>query len=220
MRRYFSYFIFLLRNWNISLALHLIRSEWAGAKKYDIHSTEVLSLKQMRAHGIDTTHAMFYMPAAYDLLERAFAYMRQEAITDVTDLGCGMGRPLCVAAHYGFKRLTGVDVYPALCAQAEKNLIRTKEKFPGIEYTIICGDAGDYPIPTDTHCIFLFNPFDETIMQKVALQISKSLTHPRPFYIIYLNALHSEHFTSMGFQRVYHHTEKVYLELSIYKTAP
>ncbi|HRN79309.1 MAG TPA: class I SAM-dependent methyltransferase [Ferruginibacter sp.] len=220
MTYYLSYFIFLLRNWNLSLALHIIRREWNGAKKYNIHTTGVMSLKQMRAKGIDTSHAMFYMPAGYDMLERAFAYMQQEGIQDVTDLGCGMGRPLCVAAHYGFTRLTGVDVSPELCAQAKQNLQHTAELFPQMEYNIICGDAGAYTISADTHCIFLFNPFDEVIMQKVAKHISNSLKHARPFYIIYLNDLHSAYFTAMGFQRVYHYTEKVYLEVSIYKKAP
>ena len=217
---YLSYFIFLLRNWNLDLALHIIRREWAGTKKYNIHTTGVISLKEMRRKGINTTHTTFYMPAGYDMLERAFAYLKQEGITDVTDLGCGMGRPLCVAAHYGFTQLTGIDILPELCTQAEKNLEKTASVFPEIEYKIICGDAGEYAIPEDTHCVFLFNPFDEVIMQKVASNISKSLKRPRSFYIIYLNALHSECFTSMGFQRVYHHTEKVYLEVSIYKKAP
>ena len=38
------------------------------------------------------------------------------------DLGCGKGKPLMVAASYGFRRLVGVDISAECIAIARRNI--------------------------------------------------------------------------------------------------
>ncbi|MEI9958838.1 MAG: hypothetical protein WDM90_21570 [Ferruginibacter sp.] len=43
---------------------------------------------------------------------------------------------LCVAAHHGFNKVTGVDLSRELCKQAEENLFLTQLKNKALQYKI------------------------------------------------------------------------------------
>ena len=228
MFQYIKYFFYLSFNWNISIAWHIIKQEIKGEKKYGIDTTGADELKTLEKKGIDITHATIYMPASYDLLEELFeqvniAIHQQPDPAQANhqgghflDIGCGKGRALTVATHYGFLKLTGIDLSKELCNGAAKNLAVTKQKNPRIDYSIINNDAFYFAIPADADCIFLFNPFDELIMSAVVQNICNSLhDHPRSLYIMYVNPLHKELFIKAGFKEIYHTKKMKYLEAVI-----
>lgn len=237
---YINYFFYLAWNWNISIAWYIIRQEIKGERKYGIRTTGANELKKLDKAGIDISHATIYMPVSYELLEDIFeqlsliklqTYPERSRRTNLKlilsvaegqtpnhflDIGCGKGRALCVAAHYGYKKLTGIDLSKQLCTDAEKNLSLTKKMVPGISSAIINNDAFYFEIPHDVDCIFLFNPFDETIMSGVVENILESLqTHPRPVSIVYVNPLHKEYFINAGFTETWHAQKMKYLEAAI-----
>lgn len=221
MFKLLKYFFYIATNWNLRIAIHILRHEIRGAKKYQIDTTGADELKSLDKKGIDISHATIYMPASYDVLEIVFKEMQKTGIANITDLGCGKGRPLCVAAHYGFKQLTGLDISKEFCEASKRNLKITKTLVPDINYTIINNDAFFYEIPTKTDCLFLFNPFDDVILEQVALNIELSLNQrPRTFYIIYFNALHKEVLQRYGYDEIFNHSYLEYLEASIYKKVP
>ena len=214
--RYLHYYFYLIHNWDLSVANHIIEQEITGEKKYGINTTGTDTLKHLRLKGIDTEHATIYMPLSYDLLEEIFEHIDTKAVHHFLDIGCGKGRVMCVAAHYGIKNLTGIDFSKKLCRQAEKNLDATWKQFPAIIYHVINNDAFYYGIPDDVDCIFLFNPFDEVIMSGVIEKILKSLDEkPRPLIIVYANPLYKDLFLNEGFKEIYHVKKMVYLEASI-----
>ena len=138
---YINYFFYLAYNWNISIAWHIIRQEIKGEKKYGIHTTGVDELKKLKKKGIDISHATIYMPVSYKLLEEIFKQLNIEKRNHLLDMGCGKGRALCVAAHKGFKQVTGIDFSKELCDKAKENLIHTKQKIPALHYKVINNDA-------------------------------------------------------------------------------
>jgi len=231
---YIKYFFYLAWNWNISIAWHIIRQEIKGEKKYGINSTGADELKKLEELGIDISHATIYMPASYELLENIFEQLSNhksqttnlklilsaaegQTANHFLDIGCGKGRALCVAAHYGYKKLTGIDLSKELCDAAKENLVLTRQKIPGINFTIINNDAFYFEIPDDVDCIFFFNPFDETIMSGVVENILESLqNHPRKMNIIYVNPLHKEYFIQAGFTETWHAKKMQYLEASVF----
>lgn len=219
MFAYIKYFFYLTFNWNIRIAWHIIKEEIKGEKKYGICTTGADELKTLEKKGIDTSHATIYMPVSYQLLEECLPQINKltsNPINHFLDIGCGKGRAMCVAAHYGFAKLTGVDFSKDLCNAASNNLAATQQKFPMVQYQIINNDAFYYEIPNDVDCIFLFNPFDETIMSGVVQNIMGSLQHnPRPLHIIYINPQHKELFTAAGFKELYHVKRMKYLEAII-----
>ena len=219
MRSFTKYFFFLASNWNIRIAWHILRLEIKGERKYGIHTTGADELKLLEKKGIDISHATIYMPASYDLLEELFLQLKELAVQPsmhFLDIGCGKGRALCMAAHNGFSKLTGIDISKELCADAVSNLALTKQKFLDLDSTIINNDAFYFDIPTDVDCIFLFNPFDELIMSGVVKNIKDSTRKkPREIVIVYVNPLHKELFTKAGFRETYHSKKMQYLEAVI-----
>lgn len=219
--KFLKYFFYIATNWNFKIAVHILRNEIRGFKKYKIHTTGADELKSLDKKGIDISHATIYMPASYDVLEIIFEEMQKFGLKDITDLGCGKGRPLCVAAHYGFTRLIGLDISKQFCEETNENLAITKTLIPDINYMVINNDAFFYEIPRETHCIFLFNPFDDVILEQVALNIEYSLSkYPRTIYIIYVNAMHKEVLARYGFEEIFSHSYMQYLEGSILRKVP
>ncbi len=216
---YIKYFSYIAFNWNIKIAVHILRQEIRGEKKYGIHSTGADELKKLEKKGIDISHATIYMPVSYELLEEAFIQLKLstgKSLNHFLDIGCGKGRALCVAAHEGFNKITGIDLSKELCEQATENCQLTQRQLPALQFSIINNDAFYYGIPPDVDCIFMFNPFDELIMSGVVENILKSLhEYPRNLIIIYVNPLHKELFTRQGFKEIYYSKRMKYLELSV-----
>jgi SAM-dependent methyltransferase len=237
---YLKYFFYLAYNWNIGIAWHIIRQEIKGEKKYCINTTGADELHKLEKQGVDISHATIYMPVSYILLEEIFEQLKApqdpadkplnpellnppqnttdkpQTLNHFLDIGCGKGRALCVAAHQGFKSVTGLDFARDLCEAAKKNLNITKQKIPVLEYKIINNDAFYFEIPDDVDCIFFFNPFDEFIMSAVVNNICTSLqNNPRNINIIYVNPLHKEFFLKAGFKETWYSKKMKYLEVVI-----
>lgn len=214
--QYLRYFFYIGIHWNWRIAFILLRQEIKGEKKYQINSTGAEELTNLKQQNIDISHSTMYMPVSYELIEAALEEIPLKNKQHFFDIGCGKGRAMCVAAHYGFTRISGVDFSPALCEAAAKNLAIVKQQLPAINFFISVDDAAGTVIPEDADCIFLFNPFDETVMKKVLLNIKKSLgKNPRPLNIIYANPLCRHLFTSNGFSETFHVKKLTYFEISI-----
>ena len=213
---YIKYFFYLAYNWNIRIAWYIIREEMNGEKKYGVDTTGADELKKLENKGIDITHATIYMPVSYTLLEEILRQLPASARNHFLDIGSGKGRAMCIAAHHGFKKVTGIDFSKELCDAAKKNLAITQQNIPALSYEIINNDAFYFKIPSDVDCIFFFNPFDETIMSGVTNNIAASLQqHPRKMYIIYVNPLHKELFIMAGFKETWYSKKMKYLEAVI-----
>jgi len=216
MFQYLRYFFYIGIHWNWRIAYILLRHEIKGEKKYQISTTGADELKQLKRLQIDTSHSTMYMPVSYELIEAALKEIPARNKQHFFDIGCGKGRAMCVAAHYGFTRISGVDFSKTFCEAAEKNLLTVKQQLPAISFFISVEDAAGTIIPPDVDCIFLFNPFDETVMKKVLQHIKQSLDkNPRPLNIIYANPLCKNLFTSNGFSETFHVKKLTYFEISI-----
>ncbi len=214
---YLKYFFFIGVNWNFRLAFFTVWHEIIGEKKYNIHTVELDRLSSLTIKGNNLSHASIYQGANYYLLEKAFDYLvRIHANKNIVDVGCGKGRVLVVAVHYGFTKITGIDFAKALCVAAEQNIQRVKATYPPAKFTVICDDAVNYKFSPDENVFFFFNPFDETVMLQVVKNILQSLREsPRHVSIVYLNPMHKEIFLSAGFEEEYYLKRLQYLELSI-----
>ncbi len=214
--RYIKYFFYIGTNWNWYIAFVLLKYEVRGEKKYGINTTGADELKKLKKKGIDISHSTMYMPVSYHLLEKALQQIPEKNKTHFFDIGCGKGRAMCVAAHYGFTKLTGIDFSKEFCEEAETNLNIIKQQFPAIYFSAVEADAAVTNIPMDVDCIFLFNPFDEKVMKKTVQHIQASIhSNPREVNVIYANPLYKNLFTDTGFTEKYHSKKLWYFEISI-----
>lgn len=215
---YIKYFFYLAINWNIKIALHILSKEIKGEKKYGIQTTGADELKSLEKKGIETDHSTIYMPASYDLMEEIFEQIKSRRHKHFLDIGCGKGRVLCVAAHNGFNKVTGIDFSKEFCIAAEANLVITKQKFPTLQYKVVNNDAFYFEIPNDVDCIFMFNPFDDVILNGVAENILESFEiNPRTITLIYVNPMYKEELLDVGFKQIYHTQKMKYLEVSVFE---
>jgi len=218
---YIKYFFYLVRNWDFSIARHIISREIKGEKKYGIDTTGADELKKLEEKGIDIDHSNIYMPASYDLLEDVFAKTNVSDFKHLLDIGCGKGRVLCVAAQLGVKKVSGIDFSKEFCAAANKNLLTTQRTFSDLDFKIYNNDAFYFKIAEDVDCIFMFNPFNDVIMSGVLENIEISLEeHPRKMTIIYFNPLQKHLFLEQGYEVIYQQKKLQYLEAAVLTKSP
>lgn len=93
------------------------------------------------------------------------------AIAEYTfiDFGCGKGRAALLASEFSFREVVGVELNPALAKIALENAdvwtAAGKAKCP---IRIRCGDALELELPQGPCLVYLYNPFGEQIMQRLA----------------------------------------------------
>ena len=213
---YIKYFYFLIHNWDFKVAWYIIKEEIRGERKYNINTTGADELVDLEELGVDVSLASVYMPVSYNLLEEIFEQLPKDTRNHFVDIGCGKGRALCMAAHQGFKHITGLDFSKNLCDIAIKNLTKTKKKITGFNFNVVNNDAFYYEIPDDADCIFFFNPFEEIIMSGVVDNIFKSLElNPRKIKIIYVNPIDKHLFLQAGYKQTWYSKKMQYLEAVI-----
>ncbi len=107
------------------------------------------------------------------------------------DIGSGKGRVLLMAAQYPFRRIIGVELFPALHRVAEENIGKHRKDCPQsatIEST--CQDARQYVFPDEPLLVYLFNPLPEAGLREMLANLEKSVKkHPRPVMVLYSNPL-------------------------------
>lgn len=214
-----QYFLYIAVNWGLRIALFTLKEELKGERKYRINSTSYSKLSRYQLTGNQLAHATEYMPVNYFTLEQLFHHLPHDARKGIfLDIGCGKGRAMCVAAAAGFKQVAGIDFAKQLIDAAEINLHQTKELHPSLEYNLFWKDVEGLEIEQQVRTIFLFNPFDERLMQTVIQKINESLRlSPRTIYIMYASPRHEDLFFADKYDVVFRIKKFNYLEGVILK---
>lgn len=195
-----SYFLHLLFNWGGKVAARILLHETRGEKKYRINTTGFLPLSKLHIKGKELENATEYMPVDYPLLETLLVFLPPTSKNGIfIDIGCGKGRALCVAAHFGFRKAEGIDFAKELVEEAQNNLHSTQKIVPDFKARILWTDLESYTFPRETSCIFLFNPFNETLVTKLVAKI-KETDFLFPVHILYASPMHVAVFEKNGFQ--------------------
>ena len=109
------------------------------------------------------------------------------------DLGCGMGRVVCLAAQRPMRKCVGIELQEPLCRIAERNAAGLRGKKAPIQ--IICGDVATADLSEGT-IFFLFNPFGPDTLRETMENIRGSLSQkPRAIKILYY---HSKYRYALG----------------------
>lgn len=108
------------------------------------------------------------------------------------DLGSGKGRVLMMAAQYPFAQIIGVEFAAELHAICQANLA----KFGDRRITSQHGDAETFDFPATDLVVYMNNPFDRPLVERIASRIADSArTTPRTVRIVYVNAAAPDVFT-------------------------
>lgn len=216
---YIRYFIYIAWNWNIRLAAFSVYHEILGERKYHIDTLRLDDLKSLTVTGDYLQHAEIYQGASYYLLENIFIKLKELHAKDgFLDIGCGKGRTMVVASHFGFKNITGIDFAIELCREARQNCEQITQHFPSTYWNVIHNNAADFIPASNIHVILFFNPFNHVIMNKAMGNIVKSLKNkPRKVWIVYINPQHKTTITQNGFKEVYYIKKMPFVEAAIFE---
>ena len=111
-------------------------------------------------------------PTPYFVLEELFAYFDFHEGSHLLDVGCGTGRVLAHFLREGLPgRATGVELDPWLAQFAQT----WTKGHPQLE--VISGSALDLDLSPYT-CFYLFNPFDQGVLQQFIEQVEAQVAHP------------------------------------------
>ncbi len=91
------------------------------------------------------------------------------------DYGAGMGRVVMLASLRRFRQVIGVEVSSALCETARANLVRWRRTQAPIackDLRIVRADASAFRLPRGDLVAYLYNPFGERTLTRVAEAIA------------------------------------------------
>jgi 16S rRNA G966 N2-methylase RsmD len=148
----------------------------------------------------------FEMLAAIDIPYDQFTFI---------DLGSGKGLVLLLASSYPFRKIIGVEFSPHLHRIAEQNIRSYRNPLQRCRnMASLVGDVVDYRLPQEPEVLYMFNPFDENVMEVLVANIRRSLeVHPRPVFILYKNPIANAVFEKEKFLK----TVKLTQQYAIYR---
>jgi cyclopropane fatty-acyl-phospholipid synthase-like methyltransferase len=134
----------------------------------------------------------WYVTVPYQALFQQFRAIRLGPADTFVDIGSGKGRALLAATLYKPARIIGVELNPALCAEATQNISHLKKPHSPIDIQNI--SATDFDATAGT-VFYLFNPFGDETLRLFLAQLKKGLdTNPRPIRILYSMPWHESAF--------------------------
>lgn len=111
-------------------------------------------------------------PTFYFILQELFRHYAFDEHTHLLDVGCGTGR---VLAHFVRERLAGRATGIELDAQLAQRAAIWTRHYPQID--VLQGNVLDLDLNEFTD-FYLFNPFDQGILQRFIEQLESQLAHP------------------------------------------
>ena len=126
-----------------------------------------IALTDLDIHGFDIRHGVFYQATSAALVRKILSRLKLDYSRFVfVDLGSGKGRVLLMAAQLPFRRVIGVEIAEELiqCARCNIDGFPQELKAP-IE--LVHENAADFCFPQEPTILFMFNPYDETVMKPV-----------------------------------------------------
>ncbi len=162
----------------------------------ELHGTDTGSLipgellSQAHPHGRHGTAYHGVAPSLFAKLLRRWREFAQNPVsrTVFIDMGAGKGRAMLLAAQEPFRRVLGVELDSALAAIAQQNLMQWQTRYAGPPMQLRQGDALRLRLPAGPCAVFLFNPFDAVVMDRLLARLLHHFrTRPGELDLIYVN---------------------------------
>ena len=161
-------------------------------RKFHVDTSGEIHLSELDIQSPNSAFGNGYQPSAPKVFFEMLGAVNIRC-NDYTfiDFGSGKGLVLLLASSYPFRRIIGVEFSPQLHRIAEQNIRNYQnpsQQCRNIE--LLVSDVVDYRIPAEPEVLYLFNPFNEKVMEVLVANIRRSLeVQPRPVIIMYKNPI-------------------------------
>ena len=142
-------------------------------RRYGVSTGGEVEVADSDLPGPHRAHAVKYQATHERVMEHVLAHLpvRPET-TSFVDVGCGKGKAVLMAAMRPFAFVLGVELSPAYCAIARRNLARFPAEARRCEdVEILCADATAFPLPAGDTAYYLFNPFEAPVLEPLLERI-------------------------------------------------
>jgi len=128
-----------------------------------------------------------YVPTQQDFFDKVVGSLPiQLDQYNFVDLGAGKGMALLLASKYSFKSITGVEYSKIFADVAAENIRAHEEQDGTCNIHCIWGDAADFEFSPEPTVLYLFNPFQGKVMDRVIANLESSLRRaPRDLWVVY-----------------------------------
>jgi len=117
------------------------------------------------------------------------------------DVGAGKGRAILLAAQQPFRKVIGVELNPDLASIARRNVGLSFERCKA-RIRVVQEDAANFHWPKGPLLVYLYNPFDCSLIQQIAENLAATAKPGRgPVDILYVNPTCAHVLTAKGFFR-------------------
>ena len=169
--------------------------------RYGTDTVRMLPVAAMRdvPEGL-AAHAVHYEASAIPKLRQAL-----DAVTGALgerlpafaflDVGSGKGLVVMQAARRRFREVVGIEMAAELVAIAERNAARFAAAHPdAAPMRFVAGDALASSLPDAPLVVYLYNPFDATLLAPFAARLEGAAAVDREILVAYVNPVHRDVF--------------------------
>ena len=143
-------------------------------EEFGVRTSGLVAGRHLKSGHRHDRHATAYFgvaPSVFRALVKRWQRIRPAAAMEefsFLDVGAGMGRAVLLATKLPFREVVGVELNPTLARIARRNLTvwRASERTRA-PMRVVCGDAGEVPLPAGPCLAFLFNPFGAPVMRRL-----------------------------------------------------
>jgi predicted RNA methylase len=158
---------------------------------YEVDTRGITQLSELQVKGRNRVFGFPHIASDPDEFSDAVASLqiKHEDFTFI-DLGSGKGRAVLLAMPLPFRRIIGVEFALELHLIANANVNHLRAAGTDISrVSLVHADATEFELPLEPLVIYLYNPFGEVVMKRIADRVLQSYSeYPRPIYVIYANA--------------------------------
>jgi len=187
--------------------------DYVFEKSHSIELSGIVPGKDLSAENINSLqHATAYHAVWCRNLRALFSEVEKTGYPyeNFVDIGSGKGKACFYAnSKNKFNKIIGVEFSKPLVEIANKNKVKIKAK----NITFINIDATEFNLPDEKNLIFMFNPFDKTILNTF---IANNLNHfkKNKSIIAYANDIERMCLTQFGFETIFRNQSR---KISIYQ---
>lgn len=175
----------------------LDRIRWFADRWFDFrHGTNTSGVTQLESAGAvsdSVSHGVFYEPSPTGLFINLLGRIQLDHRRfSFIDLGSGKGRALLLAARWPFRKIVGVELCTQFHETAQANIAAFRGHRRCSDVSSHNADVLSFDWPPGDLLIYMFNPFDETILAAVLRRIEEAITRePRVVVLLYCHPKHA-----------------------------
>lgn len=145
--------------------------------------SEVVEVEEL---GLDPSLASHSAPSGNKYLRNVLNQISISTRDAIIDIGSGKGSAMRIMLEFPFHKVDGIELSSQVAEIAQKNF--NKLRIPRNRYELFVMDAANFKALDGYNYFYFYNPFSQTVLEKVIENIVSSIERaPRIVFIIYNN---------------------------------